>query len=564
MPSRLPTCKFRLTPGTDYLTAYRDEDLRGNLRNLYPFLDEDLATTVFDPDNLLYGPNADPSPGYLQHDLRVSLLTPVSSFGLGADVVPGSVQVLRNGVAENRYEFDAAVGVVSFLTEIAPDDRLIISFRRKQSLAGNGDLLFVWGNTIPLGDAHTLQVASGLRWNVVPGTYTEEAYKRTGSALVSAGLQGEVGPLRYEVSAAAGFTNPDTTGRMRLLGMEGQGREISLSESTAWPAAPPANTSVAPGALDAADNEGYSTYKDLPYETGSKPGPYVASERPGAGLRPGQRGSGWAPRSRWRRVRDWLTSRAWNPFPCDTGPPASAAVFAFTCRSGKSAKTWMRTTFWTRKPRPAPPGSRSTTPLRGAVSCGWAAAPRTWETAGATARTWTATALWTRRTPARPRTWCLCPAIQGILRSPPTGLDDHQPFFHPCRTGPPAPGPRASPPAGGIHRRGHCRRPLRGGAAQPGGQPVPRHVGHPGPNLTTLSAREVEEWAAANLPAGILLENAFSEVAEIFHPYGETQKVLELNWRVGRLTNGWREVSRTRIPKASTTAGLFSITECLP
>ena len=123
MPQSTSGVKFRLTPGTDYLTAYRDEDLRGNLRNLYPFLDDGFDE-LFDPDNLLYGPNADPSPGYLQHDLRVSLLTPVSSFGLGADVVPGSVQVLRNGVAENRFEFDAAVGVVSFLTEIAPDDRL--------------------------------------------------------------------------------------------------------------------------------------------------------------------------------------------------------------------------------------------------------------------------------------------------------------------------------------------------------------------------------------------------------------------------------------------------------
>jgi hypothetical protein len=272
--------KFRLTPGTDYLTAYRDDDLRGNLRNLYPFLDDGnlFLEDIFDPDNLLYGPNADPSPGYLQQRLRVSLLTPVSSFGLGSDVVPGSVQVLRNGVSENRFEFDSSLGVVEFLTEIAPDDRLVISFRRKQALAGNGDLLFVWGNTIPLGDAHTLQLATGLRWNLVPGTYTEEAYKRTGSALVSAGLQGEVGPLRYEVSAAAGFTTPDTTGRMRLLGMEGQGREISLSESTAWPAAPPAVSTPFPFTLNAG-NRGVLEYKDLPYQTGSKPGPYVASER---------------------------------------------------------------------------------------------------------------------------------------------------------------------------------------------------------------------------------------------------------------------------------------------
>ena len=268
---------FRLAPGNDYLIAYRDTNLRSNPRNLYPFLDAGLED-LFDPDNLLYGPAADPSPGYLEHELRVSLLTPVSSFGLGADVVPGSVQVLRNGVAENRFELDADLGVVSFLTEIAPADRLVITFRRKQSLAGNGDLLFVWGNTIPLGDAHVLQLATGLRWNAVPGTYTEEAYARTGSALVSAGMQGEAGPLRYEVSAAAGITNPDTTGRLRLLGMEGRGMVIPLSESTAWPAAPPDNTLRARPSSWIPRTAGYSTTRTCPTRTGSKPGPYVASE----------------------------------------------------------------------------------------------------------------------------------------------------------------------------------------------------------------------------------------------------------------------------------------------
>ena len=154
-------------------------------------------------------------------------------------------------------------------------------------------------------------MASGLRWNVVPGTYTEEAYKRTGSALVSAGLQGEVGPLRYEVSAAAGFTNPDTTGRMRLLGMEGQGREISLSESTAWPAAASRRrhaVRLAPGSLQPG-NRGMLYYKDLPYETGSKPGPYVASENLvlDFDLDSGQWVGTQIPAG--ARARDWRTSR---------------------------------------------------------------------------------------------------------------------------------------------------------------------------------------------------------------------------------------------------------------
>ncbi len=48
------------------------------------------------------------------------------------------------------------------------------------------------------------------------------------------------------------------------------------------------------------------------------------------------------------------------------------------------------------------------------------------------------------------------------------------------------------------------------------------------------SVREIEEWA---VPAGFappeILEEAFPEVSDIFHPYGETQKVLEATWAGG-------------------------------
>ena len=382
--------------------------LRGparDLRNLYPFIG---PPAVFDPDNLLYGPNADPSAGYLQHQLRVSLLTPVSSFGLGSDVVPGSVQVLRNGVTENRFEFDPSLGAVEFLTEIAPDDRLVITFRRKQALAGNGDLLFIWGNTIPLGDAHTLQVATGLRWNVVPGTYTEEAYERTGSALVSAGLQGEVGPLRYEVSAAVGFTNPDTTGRMRLLGMEGQGREISLSESTAWPAAPPGQRRRGAGHPDRGE-PGPASLQGPALRNRLQARAVRGFRKPRAGFRPGSR----------RAVGGYADSPGAGP---GAGGPLGAGIHLHVVSRAEPDRRHSRAYLQIgeigedldddgtldEEASASSAGFPVQRHLRRAASCAWAAAPRTWATAAATARTWTATEPWTRRTSARSRTWW-CP-----------------------------------------------------------------------------------------------------------------------------------------------------------
>ncbi len=294
---------FRLAPGADYIRAYYRPvpGLRDSFRNLYPFLDENDGA-IFDPDNLLYGPLADPRPGYLKQEILVSRLTPVDEYRIGEDVVPGSVQILRNGVAETRFEVDYEQGRIDFLTEIAPDDRLVVSFRRKVSLAGNGDLLFAWGNTLNFSEALELKLATGVRWNFLPGSYTDEAYSRTGSVLLSAGAEGQAGPLAYSATLGGAYTNPDTTGIMRLLSMESTGVAVPLSEDTAYPASPPNGddndvpldtlTKANRGRLIYKDYRSYgalgtSTLQDYEwpvpddqvyeYETGSKPGPYLVA-----------------------------------------------------------------------------------------------------------------------------------------------------------------------------------------------------------------------------------------------------------------------------------------------
>jgi len=297
--TRTTPVSFRLTPQADWFTAYRTSDLRGDLENLVPFLDAH-SSKFFDKENLLYGPARDASGGYLGYELLASFLTPVGEYRLGEDLIQGSIQVLRNGVLETRYEVDYSTGVITFLLPIGDNDRLDISFRRKQSMFGNGDLLFVWGNIIPLNEGLTLELATGLRWNSLPGSYSEKAYSRTGTVIGSATLKGEGERLRFSAAAGVAYTNPDTTGIMRLLSMEGEGLALNLSEDLAYPArAPDAATPFFP-ALDPG-NRGRLLYKDyrsygplgtsslmpydwsppgsqiFPYTNGSKPGPYNAA-----------------------------------------------------------------------------------------------------------------------------------------------------------------------------------------------------------------------------------------------------------------------------------------------
>ena len=85
----------------------------------------------------------------------------------------------------------------------------------------------------------------------------------------------------------------------------------------------------------------------------------------------------------------------------------------------------------------------------------------------------------------------------------------------------------ASPAAGGIPERAAASGRFEVERHQPGGQPVPRRE-----RASTSGARRSRSGLRANPPPAEL-EDAFPEVAEIFHPYGETQKVLEVDWSGG-------------------------------
>lgn len=296
--SLLQPVNFNFAPASRVFYAYHNSDLRGDFKNLYPFLMTPIEIDNLDSSNLLYGPERDAPPGYLKYELLVYHLTPVEEYQLETNVVHGSVSIKRNGMTESRYEVDYGSGLINFLTYIHPDDRIEITYRLKGGFLNNSDLLFAWGSRIPFSDSLNLELATGLRWNALPGSYTEKAYERTGTVIGSAFLQGEGEKLSFKASTALAYTNPDTTGTMRLLSMEGQDMEVGLSEDTAYPASPALNSDTfSPldllqsdrGRLFYRDYREYgdfgtsslqsytwSNYESWDYETGSKPGPYLA------------------------------------------------------------------------------------------------------------------------------------------------------------------------------------------------------------------------------------------------------------------------------------------------
>lgn len=271
------------------IIVYADNNLGENFRNLYPFIDTS-------PD--IYGPGIPANHISSGYEILLELLYPVTEYYLDPDVIPGSIRVIRNGIEEKRFLADYESGIITFQVDILPTDRLVIYYKRKFESFDNGDIIFGWKNKIHFTDTTFLELSTGLKWNAIPGTYTEKAYSKTGSVLGLCSFQTSMDHFDLAVTGAASLTNPDTTGIFRLLGMEETGLDIALSEETAWPCSVPANhgAEIFPGTergkLFYKDYREYGingnyTLKpitwDIPddhifsYKTGSKPGPYLVA-----------------------------------------------------------------------------------------------------------------------------------------------------------------------------------------------------------------------------------------------------------------------------------------------
>ncbi|HUV06600.1 MAG TPA: hypothetical protein VMX75_02655 [Spirochaetia bacterium] len=288
---------FRVRPEESRFEATVSDDVRGDLRNLYPFLQQPF---VVPPDNRLYGPFREKIEGDFDREILLQVLYPVTGYYLETDLIPGSVQVMRNGKDESRFSVDYESGRLTFQTTITPTDRIEVTYKKRGALLNNGDLLFAWGNRFQLNPNVQLELAAGFRWNFLPGAYSEKAYSRTGVVLGSSSLKGKFDHLSYTISGGLSYTLPDTTGILRLMGMEKTGLDIELSEDLAYPSSAPEEpisgfsaTKLNRGELFYKDYRQYGLlgesdlqYSDwhppdeqiFPYESGSKPGPYTVAD----------------------------------------------------------------------------------------------------------------------------------------------------------------------------------------------------------------------------------------------------------------------------------------------
>ncbi|MCX7787942.1 MAG: hypothetical protein N2442_09625 [Spirochaetes bacterium] len=278
------------SPSESIIRMALSEGSRRSFQARFPFAEE---------APLLYGPDSRKLGSTVDFEILIQTYTPIQSYSVSTDVIPGSVRVFRNGREEKLFGVDYEKGTVSLPYEPSSSDRIEIYYRTASGQGAGGDILFGMGSSVRWSDAWESKFALGVRWNVLKGSYSTEPTDHTGIVGLSTQVSYKKENLKFTTDGAIVYYNPDTSGLLRLLGMEGYDLTLEISKNNAFPSSIP-DPAFYGGNLNR-DNRGKLFFKNyetvdllggtvlnpytwnppagaiFPYENGSLSGPYTAS-----------------------------------------------------------------------------------------------------------------------------------------------------------------------------------------------------------------------------------------------------------------------------------------------
>ncbi|MBN2658313.1 MAG: hypothetical protein JXR86_14730 [Spirochaetales bacterium] len=241
---------YSFTPESDtsrLIVNYNSESDPRSAFNRYPFADSyPQIYTVASTERSKTG--------------RVILLSVRSGSGisLGPGVVPGSEQISINGAQTGAAAIDYSSGKVTFSRYIYPHDRIEILYRTETTDMAGGDLLVAQGNRFYPNENLELYFAEMFRWNIAGDAATTESESSPGGITVAGGLSYKRENFNLSVRGSGGFYTPDTTGTLRVSGMEESGYSFSAGRDLVKPVPGEIWNGSAPLSTGRAD----LTYKD--------------------------------------------------------------------------------------------------------------------------------------------------------------------------------------------------------------------------------------------------------------------------------------------------------------
>lgn len=153
--------------------------------------------------------------------IRYTNYSAPGAFSIGTDVVPGSVQVFRNGILDPNFSYSSSSGTVSLTNPAAFSEVIRITYLRQSTETRLGSLAAGIGAIWNPNEHFSGKLGIGLRWNVSGDSYSENGASSPGTVGLGAEAKWDNQRLKAGLSLGLGFEQPDTTGLYRVAGMEG-------------------------------------------------------------------------------------------------------------------------------------------------------------------------------------------------------------------------------------------------------------------------------------------------------------------------------------------------------
>lgn len=143
------------------------------------------------------------------------------ALSIGTDVLPGSVQVYRNGLPDPLAAFNPETGEVSLGSPPSDNEQIRIVYLKRSEERRFGSLAAGIGANYSSGGPFAADLALALRWNVSPDAFSEGTATSPGTVGLSGKLAWNWEDLKLQSTLGFLYRQEDTTGTYRALGMEG-------------------------------------------------------------------------------------------------------------------------------------------------------------------------------------------------------------------------------------------------------------------------------------------------------------------------------------------------------
>ena len=167
--------------------------------------------------------------------IRFTNLSGASGYFIGADVIPGSVQVWRSGIQYTDFNYNQSSGEVAIKGSVGQNEIIRITYLKKSEGTRLGSVAAGLGAIYQSGASpFSVQAAVGARWNITEDSFTEDENSSQGTVGISAKTAWEYDYLKAKITAGFTFIQTDTTGLYRAAGMEGNETIIPLTPETSF------------------------------------------------------------------------------------------------------------------------------------------------------------------------------------------------------------------------------------------------------------------------------------------------------------------------------------------